>query len=135
MNMVRLRPGESTSWFLNGLQTGDWMTANLAMDSLVSTRHLIPGELVDLYKRSGTPEEIRWRIVYVLGNREMPESLPLLVAALRDPSWLVYNEAAVGISRMQSEIVIPLVKGLLNDSNKQVSSNAKWVIEKRKGNY
>ena len=130
LNMVRLRPHESTGWFLNGLQTGDWMTANLVMDSLVSTRHLIPGELIDLYKQPGTREETRWRIVYVLGNREMPESLPLLVEALRNPSWLVYNEAAVGFSRILSEKVIPLIKELLNDSNKQVSSNAKWVIER-----
>ncbi len=130
LNMVRLRPGESTSWFLNGLQTGDWMTANLAMDSLVSIRHLIPGELVDLYKQPGTPEEIRWRIVYVLGHRELPESLPLLVAALHDPSWLVYNEAAVGLSRMQPEKVISKMKELLNDSNPQVVKNAEWVIGK-----
>lgn len=135
LNMVRLRPGESTSWFLNGLQTGDWMTANLAMDSLVSTSHLIPGELIDLYKRSGTPGETRWRIVYVLGHRELPESLPLIVEALRNPSWLVYNEAAVGLSRMQPEKVIPLVKGLLNDSNPQVVQNAEWVIGKIRGIY
>jgi len=57
----------------------------------------------------------------------------LLVEALRNPSWLVYNEAAVGINRMQPEIVIPRIKELLNDSNKQVSSNARWVIGRLEG--
>jgi len=32
--------------------------------------------------------------VFVLGHREVPESIPLLVEALKDPDWLIYNEAA-----------------------------------------
>ena len=130
LNIVRLRPGESTSWFLDGLQTGDWMTANLAMDSLISTIHFIPGKLVDLYKQSGTPEETRWRIVFILGHREVPESFPLLVEALKDPGWLVYNEAAVGLSRMPSEKVNPVMKELLKDPGSRVRSNAQWVLKK-----
>ena len=132
LNIVRLRPGESTSWFLNGLQTGDWKTANLAMDSLITTKHFLPEKLVDLYKQSGTVEETRWRIVFVLGHREVPESLPLLVEALRDPGWLVYNEAAVGLSRLPSEKVNPRMKELLKDPGYQVRSNAQWVIKKLK---
>lgn len=130
LNIIRLRPGESTSWFLDGLQTDDWKTANLAMDSLISTTHFIPEKLVDLYKQPGTPEEVCWRIVFVLGHREVPESLPLLVEALRDPDWLVYNEAAVGLSRLPSEKVIPRMKELLKDPGYQVRSNAQWVIKK-----
>jgi HEAT repeat protein len=102
------------------------------MDSLLSIKHLIPGELVDLYKQSGTPEEVRWRIVYILGNRELPESLPLLIQALRDTSWLTCNEAAVGLSRMPADKVIPAMKELLNDSNPRVVKNANWVMEKIK---
>jgi HEAT repeat protein len=130
LSMVRLRPGESTSWFLKGLQTDDWMTANLAMDSLISTSFFIPGELVNLYKLPGTPEETRWRIVFVLGHRDIPESIPLLIEALRDPGWLVYNEAAVGLSRMKPEKVIPGMKELLKDPDSRVRSNARWVMNK-----
>jgi len=73
-------------------------------------------------------EEVRWRIVCIMGNRELPESLPLLVNALRDPSWLVYNEAAVGLSRMPADQVQQAMKELLNDSNPLVVKNARWVI-------
>lgn len=132
-NMVQLRPHESTFWYLQGLQTGDWMTANLSMDSLVLSGYLIPSELVDLFKQSGTPDETRWRIVYVLGNRNLPESIPLLVEALGDPEWLVYNEAAVGLSRLPSEKVIPKMEELLKDDNPRVVKNAKWVIGRKKG--
>ena len=132
LNIVRLRPGESTSWFLDGLQTGDWKTANLAMDSLITTKHFLPEKLVDLYKQSGTVEETRWRIVFVLGHREVPESLPLLIEALRDPGWLVYNEAAVRLSRMAPEKVNPLMKELLKDPGSRVSRNAQWIIGKLK---
>ena len=95
LNIVRLRPGESTSWFLDGLQTGDWITANLAMDSLISTTHFIPGKLVDLYKQPGTSEETRWRIVFVMGHREVPESLPLLVEALFPCKTLLSIETTI----------------------------------------
>jgi hypothetical protein len=132
LNIVRLRPGESTLWFLDGLQTGDWQTANLAMDSLISTTLFIHEKLVDLYKQPGTPEETRWRIVFVLGHRKVPESIPLLVEALKDPGWLIYNEAAVGLSRMPPEKVIPGMKELLEYPGSQVRSNARWVIGKLK---
>lgn len=132
LNMVRLRPGESTMWYLKGIQTGDWMTANLAMDSLVSTDYIIPGELVVLYKQDGIPEEVRWRIVYVMSHREVPESLFLLLDALGDPSWLVCNEAAVGLSRLPAEKVMPTMKELLKDPNPRVVKNAKWVIKNKK---
>ena len=130
--MVLLRPNESTCWYVQGLQTGDWMTANLAMDSLVLTDYFIPGELVVLYKQDGIPEEVRWRIVYVMGHREVPESLSLLLDALGDPSWLVCNEAAVGLSRLPAEKVLPAMKELLKDPDPRVVKNAKWVIRKRK---
>ena len=100
------------------------------MDSLITTNHFIPGKLVDLYKQPGTLEETRWRIVFILGHREVPESLPLLVEALRDPGWLIYNEAAVGLSRMPSEKVNTVMKELLKDPGSQIRSNARWVIGK-----
>ena len=131
LNMVQLRPVESTSWYLRGIQTADWMTANLAMDSLITTKHFLPEKLVDLFKQPGTPEETRWRIVFVLGHREVPESLPLLIEALRDPGWLVYNEAAVGLSLLPSEKVNPRMKELLEDPDPKVRSNAQWVIGKK----
>lgn len=134
LNMVRLRPAESTSWFLIGLQTGDWMTANLGMDSLVLTRYIIPAELVNLYKLSGTPEEVRWRITYIFGNRELSESLPLLVDALQDPSWLISNEATVGLSRMASEMVLPEIEDLLKNDDPRVVKDAKWVKKQLKVN-
>ena len=132
LKIVLLRPGESTPWFLDGLQTGDWQTANMAMDSLILTTHFIPGRLIDLYKLPGTSEETRWRIVFILGHREVPESFPLLVEALRDPDWLIYNEAAVGLSRMPPEKVYPVMKKLLKDPVSRIRSNARWVIKKLK---
>ena len=70
--------------------------------------------------------------VFILGHREVPESFPLLVEALKDPDWLIYNEAAVGLSRMPSEMVNPVMKELLKDPGSRIRSNAKWVIEKLK---
>lgn len=68
--------------------------------------------------------------VFVLGHREVPESFPLLVEALKDPDWLIYNEAAVGLSRMPSEKVNTVMKELLKDPGSQIRSNARWVIGK-----
>lgn len=110
------------------VQELDLTHPDLAMDSLISTTQFIPEKLVNLYKQSGTLEETRWRIVFVLGHRIRPESIPLLVEALKDPEWLIYNEAAVGLSRIASEKVIPRMKELLDDPGSQVRSNALWVI-------
>ena len=130
--MIQLRPHESTYWYVQGLQTGDWMTANLAMDSLVTTEYLIPMELLGLYNQPATPEEVKWRVVYIFGHRELPESLPLLVEALKDPSWLIYNEAAVGLSRMEGEEVMQEIKQLTKSDDPRVVKDAKWVIREFK---
>jgi len=59
----------------------------------------------------------------------VPESLPLLLEALKVTGWLVYTEAAVGLSHKPSEKVIPGMKELLEDPGFRVRSNARWVIE------
>jgi HEAT repeat protein len=90
--------------------------------------------LVGLYTTPESTEEIRWRIVYVFGNRELPESLPLLVEALQDPSWLIHNEAAVGLSRMKEEKVIPELDALLKSGDARLVKDVKWVEDKIKAN-
>lgn len=132
LNIVQLRPSESTSWFLKGLQTGDWMTANVTMDSLVTSEHINPEQLISLYEQPETTEEVRWRITYIFGNRDLQESLPLLVDALQEPSWLISNEAAVGLSRMEGEEVTQKIGELIKSDDPRVVKDAKWVIVKIK---
>jgi len=133
LNMVRLRPLESTSWFLKGIQTMDWMTANLSMDSLITNQHIFQDQLINLYNQPGTAEEVRWRITYVMGKREdLPESLPFLLQALKDTSWLVSNEAALGLIRMPAKKVMTGLKGHLKHDNPRVARDARWVIRRLK---
>lgn len=93
LHLVRIRPEESTAWFLDGLQKEDWMTANLAMDSLVASAHFAPDELLARYHQAGIGEEVQWQIVFVFGHRQEPGSIPLLLEAFREESWLVHTEA------------------------------------------
>lgn len=132
LNLVRLRPGESTAWFLNGLMIDDWMTANMAMDSLVVTSFFSANKLISLYNKPGVSEEVRWRIVFIFGHRDVLESLPLLLEAFLDESWLVHTEATVGLCRYNPEKVIPEMKALKKDSRVYVRNNSNWVIKKMK---
>jgi len=133
-NLVRLRPGESTMWYLNAVQSDDWMTANSAMDSLITSAHFDATALLEAYHQAGSGEELKWRIVYIFEHRNEPESIPLLKEALQDKSWLVHTEAAVGLSRLNPEKVIPALEELQNDRRQYVRNNITWVnnIMKRK---
>ena len=132
INLAQLRPNESTSWFLKGIQLNDWMTSNLAMDSLITSLNFRAEDLLLVYNQLGVSEETQWRIIYVFGHRQEAEFIPVLVDALQNESWLVNNEAAVGLSHFGPELVLDQLKELKNDSRPFVRRNAKWVIEKLK---
>ena len=81
-NLLNLRPEESTRWFLDALQIDDWMTATMAMDSLVYSRYFVAEKLISLYRQPDVGDETRWRIVYIFGHRNEAESVPFLLKAL-----------------------------------------------------
>lgn len=127
--LVSIRPGESTMWFMKAIQEDDWMTSNYAMDSLITSDHFDAAKLLETYNAPGTVEKVRWRIVFVFGHRDEPESIPVLVKALQDESWLVHTEAAVGLCRFDPEYVIPEMKNLRNDPEKHIRNNSRWVMK------
>ena len=129
MNLVMIRPGESTSWFLKGIQLDDWMTGNLAMDSLLSSYYFDADVLISVFNEPGSGEKVKWRITYIFGHRQEPESLALLFDAIQDASWLVHTEAAVGLCHFEPEQIIPEMKKLRNDSRNYVRNNSRWVIK------
>jgi hypothetical protein len=132
LNLVSIRPRESTFWYLDGLQMDDWMTANMAMDSLVATRYFLSDDLASLYHASGVSEEVQWRIVYILGHRREPESLTLLLEAFRDEKWLVHTEATVLLCNFDHEDVLPEMKSLRKDPRPYIRNNSRWVIRRIK---
>jgi hypothetical protein len=132
LNLVGIRPQESTLWYLDGLQMDDWMTANMAMDSLVTTPFFVADDLISLYHQPGICEEVQWRIVFIFGNRREPESLSLLFEAFRDDTWLVHTEAAVGVCNFDTEYVLPEMKALRRDPRSHVRTNSRWVIRRIK---
>ena len=132
LHLVEIRPGESTSWFLKGIQLDDWMTGNLAMDSLVTSDYFNADDLISVFNEQGSGEEIKWRITYIFGHRQEPESLSLLLDALQDRSWLVHTEAAVGLCRFETEKVNVEMTKLKNDSRDYVRNNSRWVINHMK---
>lgn len=127
-NLIQLRPGESVKWLSNAIKGEDWMTSNLAMDSLIVARYFNADDLLEVYKESEANEEVQWRVVFVFGHRQEAESIPFLVKALQNKSWLVHTEAAVGLCRFEQTEVLKEMKTLRNDSRLFVRNNAIWVI-------
>ena len=127
-NLVRLMPQRSMELYLSALQSDDWMTANLAMDSLTVTGRFSPGRFIRLYHRAGTPGVVRWRIIHVMGRRPEKNYLDLLLDALSDPDWLVNNEAALWLSGMPPERVLPELRFLQQSGDPDLSERAGWVM-------
>jgi HEAT repeat protein len=111
------------------------MTANVAMDSLVAFRYFEPDGLIRLYHEPDVREEVQWRIVFVFGHRDEAGSLPLLIEAFQDASWLVHTEAAVGLCRFEPTQVIPEMKALKNAPRSYVRHNSRWVIRRMMDRY
>lgn len=127
-NLIQLRPEESTRWLLNAIQGEDWMTGNLAMDSLISSNNFVQNDLISVYNKPETSDEVQWRITYVFGKRKEENSLPFLFEALQNESWLVHNEAAVALSRYKPEQVSAELKKLVKNERSFASKNSKWIL-------
>jgi len=127
-NLVQLSPEESSEWYLSALQSDDWMTANLAMDSLVSTRHFTPGRIIRLFHKAGTSELVRWRIIHVLSQRHETNYLNLHLEALSDPGWLIHNEAALALSSLPRDLVLPELRYMEQSGDLELVGRVEWVI-------
>jgi SAM-dependent methyltransferase len=127
-SMVSLRPHEASKWYISALQSTDWMTATLAMDSLIANGNFASGRMIRLYNRNDTPELVRWRITYILGHRPEKDHMYQLLAALEDPGWLVHNEAALALSRMKSNLMLPELRYLEQSGSPELAERAAWVI-------
>lgn len=133
--LVYLRPGESINWYLKAMQGEDWMTANVAMDSLICSKILTEEELGVIYHQPDMNEEIQWRIVYILGKRNKPGSVEILCEALKNESWLVRTEAAVALSLSDIEEVEMELGAMKDNPSEYVRKNVNWIfrrIQKRK---
>jgi HEAT repeat protein len=128
-SLIQLRPRESTTWLLDAIQGEDWMTGNLAMDSLITSNNFKPNELISVYNKTETSDEVQWRITFIFGKRNEESSIPFLIGALQNESWLVHNEATVALSRFNPDVVLEKLKALKKDDRPYVRINAKWVIK------
>lgn len=126
--LVDLRPQQATEFYLTALQTDDWMTANLAIDSLKSVSQIPSGRIMRMYNRADTPEIVRWRIIHVMGNRPEGNHLDLFMDAFTDPSWLVNNEATLMLARMPADRVLPEMRFMEHSDDPDLVRRAGWVI-------
>ena len=99
-HLALLRPHESTYWYMKGLVNDDWMTGNMAMDSLVNLKNLDANRMLELYDKEDTNEKTRWRILHVMGQLDLPESKALLQRARKDTSWLIKMEALAALNKI-----------------------------------
>lgn len=127
LSLVKIRPHESATWYMDAIADNNWMTANMAMDSLVRSEHFKAEKVLALFNNDTICDEVRWRVVYIFGYREEPESLPLLLKAFKDDSWLVHTEAAVALSRRDAKEIIPEMETLKNHDKYFVRDNSRWV--------
>jgi hypothetical protein len=142
--LIMLKPEFAGKWLMRGLQEDDWMTSKLAMDSILTSRHIDSKALADLFEDPKTDEILKWRLTYLFGNRSWPESEEILEAASKDESWLVRIEGKLGLERLDT--LIPsscTIFGFHKDDQSFFGNNEDyknlttlyWVIPKKEHPY
>ena len=127
--LTELKPEKAIYWYLEAIQSNDWMTANFGMDQLIDASHLNVDILIDIYQQEREDEEIRWRITYIMRMRNTIDTIAFLINALQDESWLVYNEAAVGLKGLLNEDLTATLISIINETkNEQTRAAARWII-------
>lgn len=131
--LVFLKPQQAGFWYMKAIQGEDWMTANLAMDSLINYSSLNSDRLTSAYHLPEVNEEVQWRIVYVLGQRNDSENIAFFCEAMKSESWLVRTESAIALTKQNKEMVLKQMESMQNDSSEIVRNNANWVTRSFSG--
>jgi HEAT repeat protein len=79
--------------------------------------------------RVDTNGTFRWRMVWVLSKIKSPTALSTLSEGLKDEDWRVRNEAALALSKMDSNRVIPVLKKLERHSPDYTREEINWVLK------
>jgi len=79
--------------------------------------------------RKDMDREICWHLVWVLGQINSDAAIEPLIQALKSGNWMVRNEAAVSLVRINSRISTKPLRRLLESSHDDSRRQAQWVLK------
>jgi len=79
--------------------------------------------------RNDMDREISWHLVKALGQINSDAAIEPLVQALKSRNWMVRNEAAVSLARINSRISIKPLRRLLESGHDNSRMQAEWVLK------
>lgn len=79
--------------------------------------------------RNDMDSEICWHLVWALGQINSDAAIEPLVQALKSRNWMVRNEAAVSLVRINSRISTKPLRRLLESGHDNSRRQAEWVLK------
>ncbi len=79
--------------------------------------------------RNDMDREICWHLVWALGRINSDAAIEPLVQALKSRNWMVRNEAAVSLVRINSRISTKPLRRLLESGHDNSRRQAEWVLK------
>jgi HEAT repeat protein len=117
---------------VEALKDDAWGVRNHAAKALVEKGAQVVHPLIRVLDDDGWPETSRRYTCWILSKIESMDVLGALTEALRDESWLVRNEAAVSLARINHEMSVEPLKRMLKDEKPHVREEAAWVLGEMK---
>ncbi|MHC4206752.1 MAG: HEAT repeat domain-containing protein, partial [Planctomycetota bacterium] len=79
--------------------------------------------------RNDMDREICWHLVWALGRINSDAAIEPLVEALKSRNWMIRNEAAVSLVRINSRISTKPLRRLLKSGHNNSRRQAEWVLK------
>lgn len=82
--------------------------------------------LKDSYSR------VRWQVAWILGRAQNEDAIDSLVDLLADPDWMVQDEVAVALARINTEKVANRLNEALQRRVGNIDEQAQWILARMK---
>ena len=125
-NLAKFRSEKVVDIIIDALKDSMWSVRHTAKEILLKMGLADCDKVTALMRDKNG--RTRWNVLHLIGKSGAKDNTGLFINALKDPDWMVRNEAAVALSRIKgSEHIGKLIK-LLDNKNPDVREESAWIL-------
>jgi HEAT repeat protein len=122
---------ENAGALIDALNDNSWLVRLNSRQALAEMGDEIFDSLIKALKDSNS--RIRWQAAWVLGRIKMTEAIEPLIESLADPDWMVRDEAAVALIKIDPEQVTKRLGGMVKYQTDDKRKQIEWILATIKG--
>ena len=126
----QIKSEESVEDLVRTLADEHWLVRLNAREALLAIGSPATDDLIEALGE--TNPRLRWQAAWVLGRIKSETALAPLVRALEDSDWMVRDEAAVALVRIDSERSVRLLNEAESRKATRAARQAAWVLTEMK---